>query len=218
MKRNQGRGTLVRVRDGTYGAVVTVHGINSSPETVAPLAVSAPDDQAILCFAYDDGHKRLGQAGTELANSIRQWAHQHPGQPLQIRAHCMGARVAIDAIHKLDQQGALPQYVKLDLVAPAAAGVAIANIAAPVPGAIAKYIHNTAPGKDMGTWCKFQRDLEKIHLSRYVETRVFLTDHDKLAKPQNARLQRVIRNLNAQRVDVPGHDHLSIIEAVGQIR
>lgn len=218
VKHNQGRGILVLVRDGKYGAVVTVHGVNSSPVTVAPLASSAPNDQAILSFAYDDGHKRLGQSGTDLADNLRQWARQHPGQSLQIRAHCMGARVAIDAIHKLDQQGALPERVKLDLVAPAAAGFVIANMAAPVPDAIAKYIHNTVPAKDMGTWCKFQRDLQKAHLPRHVETRVFLTDHDKFAKPHNARIQKLIRNLNAQRVDVPGHDHLSIIEAAGQIR
>ena len=149
------------VRDGKYGAVVTVHGVNSSPVTVAPLASSAPNDQAILSFAYDDGHKRLGQSGTDLADNLRQWARQHPGLSLQIRTHCMGARVAIDAIHKLDQQGPLPERVKLDLVAPAAAGFAIANIAAPVPDAIAKYIHNTAPAKDMGTWCNSSETCKK---------------------------------------------------------
>ena len=218
LRQNGGKGSLVQLQSGKsgHGTVLTVHGINGSPETVAPLAANVPKDKAVMSFAYDDGHSRLGDSSQQMADCLRKWSQQHPGEKLEIRAHCMGARMTVDALRKLSEQGGMPKNVKLDLIAPAASGFAMANSAAMVPDPIAKLLPNTAPGKDMGTTSKFQKQLEATHLPAQVKTRIFVGDKDALINPQDARFQTVARNLNAQVRIMKGEDHMSVLGATGK--
>ena len=218
VRNNGGKGCLVELQSGKpgRGAVVTVHGINGSPETVEPLTANVPKDKSILSFAYDDGHTRLGDSSQQMADSLRNWAKAHPKDKLQIRAHCMGARMTVDALRKLSEQGGMPKNIQLDLVAPAAGGFAMANSAKMVPDPLARLLPNTAPGKDMGTNSKFQKQLESTQLPPQVKTRIFVGDRDSLIQPQDARFQKVAQNLNAQVRMMKGEDHMSILGAAGK--
>lgn len=218
LKANGGRGSLVPVQQGRpgHGAVVTVHGINGSPDEVAPLANNVPKDKTVLTFAYDDRKTRLGDSSQQLADSLRDWARKHPKENLNVRAHSMGARISVDALRKLSEQGGLPKNVKLDLVAPAVAGFGAANTASSIPDGIARLIPNTAPGKDMGTRSEFQRRLETTTLPPQIKTRIIVGDSDKLIDPADARFQQVADKLNAQVKIQKGEDHLSILGYAGK--
>ena len=213
------QGRMVQLTPGQPGqsrnvAVVTVHGINASPDHVAPLAhQAAQNGQEVHTFAYDDQFRRLRNSSADMAHELGTWMDRNPGQPLQIRAHSMGGRVALGALAQLQQEGRLQgRPVNLDLIAPPLGGYHSADWARlDFADALGDSIPGMRPGKDMGTNSDFQLRLENLRLPENVTTRILLGDGDTVVDPNLPGFRRIAQNLRAQTIVVPGADHDSIV-------
>jgi pimeloyl-ACP methyl ester carboxylesterase len=206
--------------DASKPLAVTVHGINGDPDDVQPfIDDAAASGKTTLTFCYDDQYRRLSQSSRELAAQLGRWIDEHPDRPLEISAHSMGSRVVLSALDRLNQQGKLTMPVELRMVAPPLGGYGSANMAALAPKFIGERIAGVQPGKDMGTWSRFQRDLEGLRLPPNVKVTVFTGGRDDVVDSTGDRFKRVVDGLGARVVHFPDADHMSVIEkAAAQLR
>ena len=199
------------------GLTLTIHGINASPQDVGALTeAAAARGRGVATFAWDDRFRRLTDSSQDLARELRAWAAEHPGEPLEIDAHSMGARIAIAALAELAAAGELTMQVRLRLVAPPLGGFGSANSARTAPPFIGELIGGVRPGVDMGTTSAFQRRLEAVALPENVRTVIYLGERDTMVRAEDARFQRVAARLGAEVVTLPGEDHVSVIERVAR--
>lgn len=210
-------GRLIPLMQGNHGAVMTIHGINASPQNVDALAQpGVQNGREVHTFAYDDRFRRLSDSSADLARELGQWMARNPGQPLTLRAHSMGGRVTLGALALLQDQGQLEgRPVRLDLVAPPLGGYQAANWArADVTGLVGSLVGGMRPGLDMGTDSGFQQRLENLRLPSNVQTRIFVGENDSVVDPTLPGFQRIAQNLRARTFQIPGADHNSIVESV----
>lgn len=218
--RKPGKLVTLAEGDASKPLAVTIHGINGDPDDVQPfIDDAAASGKTTLTFCYDDQYRRLTQSSEELATQLGGWVDQNPGRPLEISAHSMGSRVVLAALDRLNQQGKLTMPVELRMVAPPLGGYGSANMAALAPSFIGEHIAGVQPGKDMGTWSRFQRDLEGLRLPSNVKVTVFTGGKDDVVDSTGDRFRRVIDGLGARVVHLPDADHMSAIEeAAAQLR
>lgn len=219
LKLMKGKGHLVQLNQGKRsGNVVTIHGINASPDSVRPLSrQSANEGKDVYTFVYDDRKSRLDKTSSELADSLTE-LQAGSKEPLTIRAHSMGGRLAVDALRKMKESGVLPSDVKLEMVNPVIGGVEAGNYAKLAPEAIAGLIPGAKPGKDMGTKSEFQRRLEATDLPKSVETTTYVGTEDHLVNPNDDHFKNVHDGLNGKVKLIPGADHDSAIDVVARRR
>lgn len=211
---NNRPGRLVQLAQGRNGATVTVHGINASPDHVGPLSQQAAQQgREVHTFAYDDRFRRLRDSSADLAQELGTWMDRNPGQPLNLRAHSMGGRVALGALAQLQEEGRLRgRPVHLDLIAPPLGGYQAADWARmDFTDALGASVPGMRPGKDMGTGSDFQQRLENLRLPENVTTRILVGDRDTVVDPNLPGFRRIAQNLRAQLIQVPGADHETIV-------
>lgn len=213
-------GRMVQLAQGAPGAgtTLTIHGINASPADVQGLSEhAAGQGHAVHTFAYDDRFRRLEDSSADLATQLSQWMSQNPGQPLRIRAHSMGGRVALAALQQLHEEGRLTNRVTLDLIAPPLGGFGAANWARlDFLDALGPHIGGVRPGRDMGTSSPFQERLERSQIPGVV-TRIFLGEQDRLVDPRMPGFQAVAGRMRATQDYLPG-DHVSVLEQVTRLQ
>jgi len=210
-------GRLIHLMEGRRGAVMTIHGINASPQNVDALAQPGVEGgREVHTFAYDDRFRRLSDSSADLAQHLGQWMERNPGQPLSLRAHSMGGRVTLGALALLQERGQLDgRPIRLDLVAPPLGGYQAANWArADVTGLVGSLVGGMRPGRDMGTDSGFQQRLESLRLPGNVQTRIFVGQNDSIVDPSMPGFQRIAQNLRARTFLIPGADHDSIVGSV----
>ena len=214
LKANGNRGHLVQLAQGSKpGNIVTIHGINASPDSVKALSeASAKQGRDVHTFLYDDRKSRLGKTSSELASELSRISAG--GEPLTIRAHSMGGRLSVDALRKLQAQGKLPKQVRLEMVNPVLGGTAGANSARLAPGFVGPLIPGVEPGKDMGTDSEFQKTLETTQLPPSVRTTTYIGTRDHLVSAEDPRFQAVHDGLNGRLRKVINGDHDSSIGTV----
>ena len=209
---------LVQLNQGNRpGAVVTVHGINAAPDHVDPLSKQASKSgKEVYTLAYDDRFRSLTDNSRDLAQGLDKWMQANPGEPLTIRAHSMGGRVALAALDQLDDSGKLKgRKVELDLIASPLGGYASANMArTDITGTAGALIPGVRPGKDMGTTSAFQKELESTQLPSNVRTRIFTGDQDTIVDASMPGFHKIASNLRAQWIPIAGADHDSIVARV----
>ncbi len=216
-------GKLVELDAGKpgRGAVMTVHGANGSPTTMA--AFHEPGytrGRQLLTFAHDDMYRSQKNSAKDLAGGLRTWMADNPGKPLEIDAHCQGARITLGAMDILSKDGSLKDRdVRLNLITPPLQGLGrgtFAQLAPPGAGAI---IPTVRPGKDMSPIGGYQRMLEGMDLPPNVQTRVFVADpasKDGFVNPDHARFQRVADRLDAKVEVATGADHMTAVPATAR--
>jgi triacylglycerol esterase/lipase EstA (alpha/beta hydrolase family) len=217
LKANGGEARLVQLSKGrARGNVVTVHGINASPDSVKSLSQnSANKGKSVHTLVYDDRKTGLDKTSTEFATALAKLQAQSPGQPLTIRAHSLGGRIAVDALRKMKDSGVLgDSKVELEMTNPVIGGLDSANSAKFAPGIVAPLIPGVAPGKDMGTNSEFQQRLETTQLPKNVKTTTYVGTNDHLVKTEDPHFKAVQDGLNGKVVSVPNEDHDATIEAV----
>lgn len=148
-----------------------------------------------------------------LAGALRPLLDMRPSEPLRVWAHSMGSRIALVALSRLAQDGALEgRRVSLELVAPPLGGYASANLArfgADLLGGV----KNLRPSFDMGTTSGFQRELDALSLPADLRVRVFLASNDFLVDGRDPRLWRSVARLRAEVVCLPETTHVSVVGA-----
>jgi len=210
---------LVQLSKGrARGNVVTVHGINASPDSVKSLSQNSADKgKNVHTLVYDDRKTGLDKTSTELAAALRKLQAQSPGQPLTIRAHSMGGRIAVDALRKMKNSGVLGESkVQLEMTNPVIGGLESANSARLAPNFVAPLIPGVVPGKDMGTNSDFQKRLETTQLPKNVKTTTYVGTNDPLVNAQDPHFKAVQDGLNGRVIPVVNGDHDSSIEAVAR--
>ena len=216
-------GTLVELDPGKpgHGAVMTVHGANGSPTTMAAFhEPSYTRGRQLMTFAHDDMFRSQKNSAQDLAGSLRRWMTENPGKALEIDAHCQGARITLGAMDLLSRDGSLANRdIRLNLVTPPLQGLGrgtFAQLAPPGAGAI---IPTVRPGKDMSPIGGYQRMLEGMSLPPNVHTRVFVADpatEDGFVDPEHARFQRVAARLDAHEEVATGADHMTAVPAAAR--
>lgn len=216
LKANGNRAHAIQLAKGSKpGNVLTVHGINASPDSVKPLSEnSAKKGHDVYTFLYDDQKSRLGKTSSELAGEISRLSQS--GEPLTIRAHSMGGRLSVDALRKLQAEGKLPKKVNLEMINPVLGGTSGANSARLAPGFVGSMIPGVEPGKDMGTNSDFQKTLETTRLPKSVKTTTYVGTHDHLVNANDSRFKSVHDGLNGQVRSVVNADHDTAIDAVAR--
>jgi hypothetical protein len=223
------KGKLVDVALGRKGdrdnkdwpMTVTVHGIDASPNTVAPLSIKAQKaGDSVKSFAYDDLYGGLDKKSKELSNELSKWLKDknNDGRPLRIDAHSMGGRIALAALDDLNQKGLLKgRKVELNLVASAINGEDSARVklARAVHRPLADVIPGVMPGKDMSPESEFQKRLNDIRFPSNVKVRVFTASEDDVVNV-DSDFNRMVDKLNAEKVPLPGADHNTAIDAAAQ--
>lgn len=220
LKQMKGKAHLVQLNEGhRKGNVVTIHGINASPDSVKPLSdQSAKQGKDVYTFVYDDQKTRLDKTSSELAESLTNLQGKSK-EPLTIRAHSMGGRLAVDALRKMQEGGVLPDNVNLELINPVIGGVKSGDYAKLAPDLIAGLIPGVKPGKDVGPNSDFQERLESTQLPKSVKTTTYVGEDDKLINTENPHFKNVLDGLNSGKViDLPGADHDSAIDVVARRR
>ncbi len=229
------KGKLVDVALGRKGdrdnkdfpMTVTVHGIDANPNTVAPLSIKAQKaGDSVKTFAYDDMYSGLEKSSKELSSELGKWLKDknNDGRPLRIDAHSMGGRIALAALDDLNRQGLLKdRKVELNLVASAingeisprvqAAGIAPTSL--PPFGPLLELIPTVSPAQDMSPLSGFQERLNHIKFPSNVKVRVFTGNEDDKVT-LNSGFYRMIQNLNARHVHLPGADHDSAVSAAAE--
>jgi pimeloyl-ACP methyl ester carboxylesterase len=204
--------------DPQLGTLITIHGINDNPASVAPLGERASSTgEALATFAWDDRSRRLGDSADDFAKAIKKTIAEHPDAPITINAFSMGGRVAAVGLARLDKEGALAgKDVRLNLVATPLGGFASANWA----GMGAPFASSLKSSQDMGTRSAFQRELESVRFSDNVKVKVFGGGADEIAVMDN-RWQHIAKNLagGAEPTTLPGATHDSaVISAAALLR
>lgn len=208
-------GKLLTLTEGSASQplALSIHGINGDPDDVQPfIDDAAANGQTAMTFCYDDQYRRLTQSSKELASQLGRWIEQNPGRPIEISAHSMGSRVVLSALERLNAQGKLTMPVDLRMVAPPLGGYGSANFASLAPRFIGERIAGVQPGKDMGTWTGFQRELEHVRLPENVNVTVFTAGRDDVVDSSTERFGRIVDNLGARVVHLPDADHVSSVE------
>ncbi len=200
--------------DAKLGTLITIHGINDNPASVAPLGERASSSgEALATFAWDDRSRRLGDSANDFAKAIKKTIAENPDAPITINAFSMGGRVAAVGLARLDKEGALKgKDVRLNLVATPLQGFASANWA----GMGAPFSSSLKSAQDMGTRSGFQRELEAVRFSDAVKVQVFGGGADEVAVMDN-RWQHIARNLagGAEPTALPGATHDTAVVAAG---
>ena len=213
-------GQMVQLAQGAPGAgtTLTIHGINASPADVQGLSEhAAGQGHTVHTFAYDDRFRRLEDSSADLATQLSRWMTDNPGQPLRIRAHSMGGRVALAALGQLNEEGRLTNRVTLDLIAPPLGGFGVANWArTDFLDVLGPHVGGVRPGRDMGTTSGFQERLEQIQIPGVV-TRIFLGEQDRMVDPRMPGFQAVAGRMRASQDYLPG-DHVSVLEQVTRLQ
>lgn len=200
--------------DAKKGVAITIHGINDAPTGVAALTdARLAKGGKVSTFGWDDNYRRLDASANDFARAVKSELTRHPGATLRIDAHSMGGRVALVALGRLQQEGALKgKKVELNLIAPPLGGYGSANAAGWAPG-FARGIKNVRPGIDMGSNSNFQKELEAVRLPPGVKVSVFGGSNDETA-PVDGRFRAIAQGLGAKVTVVEGADHTSILAAV----
>lgn len=211
-------GKLVELAPGRpgKGGLVTVHGANGSPTTMAPFhGPEVARGRQVLTFAHDDLYRSQKNSAADLAGELRTWMAANPREPLELAAHCQGARIALGAMDILSKDGSLAgRDVKLNLITPPLQGLwrgAFAQTAPPGVGAIAPTVR---PGKDMSPIGGYQRMLDGITLPPNVKTEIFVADRaarDGFVDPDHARFRAIAERLGARVHELPNTDHMSAV-------
>lgn len=212
-------GKLVSLAEGdaSQPLALTIHGINGDPEDVQPfIDDAARAGQTTLTFCYDDQYRRLTQSSKELATQLGSYIDENPNRPLEISAHSMGSRVVLAALEQLRDEGRLNMPVELRMVAPPLGGYGSANLARLAPRFIGERIAGVQPGKDMGTWSRFQHDLEALKLPENVRVTVFTGTNDEVVDAKSEGFRRIVENLDAREVILPGADHMGTVEGAAR--
>lgn len=216
-------GKLVELDAGKpgRGAVVTVHGANGSPTTMAAFHGDAnTQGRQLLTFAHDDMYRSQKNSAQDLAADLRTWMKDHPGQPLEIDAHCQGARITLGAMDILAKDGSLAgRKVDLNLITPPLQGLGTGTFAQLAPPGAGALIPTVRPGRDMSPLGGYQKTLEAMRLPPNVSTRVFVADpaaKDGFVRPEHARFQKVAGNLDARVEVAPGADHMTAVPAAAE--
>ena len=215
LKAYGGDGLLAKIHDGKKrGAVVTIHGINGSPDTVEPLSLdSAAQGKDVYSFVYQDRKNRLGKNSADLARGLRDLQKQHPGQELTLRAHSMAARFTVDALRQLDEQGDLKVPVHLELTSPTLGGFERTNSLSRMPKML-EFLPYVGPGKDMGPNSAFQTRLEATQLPPQVRTTTLIGSKEDSVKPKSRGFRAVHDGLNGQIRYVDGAKHTDILKRI----
>jgi alpha/beta hydrolase family protein DUF900 len=219
LKARGGRAHLVQLNKGrAQGHTVTIHGINASPDSVKSLSQNSIDKrQSVHTLVYDDQKTGLDKTSSELAAELTKLQRKFPGQPLTIRAHSMGGRLAVDALRKMQEGGVLGESrVNLEMTNPVIGGTKSANSAKYAPDFVAPLIPGVVPGKDMGTDSAFQARLETTQLPKTVRTTTYVGTHDPLVNADDPHFKAVHDGLNGRVRSVVNGDHDSSIEAVSR--
>jgi pimeloyl-ACP methyl ester carboxylesterase len=194
--------------------VITVHGINGSPEDLRPVIdLSMARGKTTLTFAYDDQHRRLTDTTTDLASELAARLARAPLPAIELIAHSMGSRVALAALGRLQRSGALTMPMWLQLIAPPLGGFDVANFASLAPAVVGELIPGVEPGKDLGTASAFQAALEALRLPPLVRTTIFLGGADRVVDPTLVGFTRIVEHLAATIVRFPQADHLGCVAA-----
>jgi hypothetical protein len=194
--------------------VITVHGINGSPEDLRPVIdLSIAQGKTTLIFAYDDQHRRLTDTTSDLSTEVMARLARAPIASMELIAHSMGSRVALAALGSLQRGGALTMPVTLQLIAPPLGGFDVANFASLAPAVVGQLVPGVEPGKDLGTESAFQAALEALRLPPLVRTTIFLGAADHVVDPTLVGFTRIVEHLTATIVRFPQADHLGCVAA-----
>jgi dienelactone hydrolase len=209
LDKNGGRATMLDLFKGKPGKghVVSIHGINASPETMDGLHESAAaEGKGVHTIAMDDMGADLDDISSDITSEIRDLQQRYPGESITIQGHSMGGRLAADVARQLDQGGDLKNTLKLELFNPMLGGTGSGNWAKLAPGPL-KNIPGVRPGVDMGSRSDFQKRLETMKLSPKVQASIKIGSEDGIVNADGKHFQNAVDGLNATVTEVPGAGH-----------
>ena len=219
LSQNDACGMIVALAEGQdgKGAHLTVHGLGASPRAVKPLNDrAAAEGKDTSTFIYNDmkgcDHRMNSRA---LADELKEWASEHPNEPLTIETHSQGGRVAMGALRFLNKDGEFPDNpIQLTMISPPLGGFSLANIVLTAPGPLARLIPGAAPTRDMASWSGASRQIKNLKLPENVQTTIYYGSADRMVNYEKGGHKKVAENLDAEVYYIVGGTHTTTVPTV----
>ena len=214
-------GVILNLASGKKGrgAHLSIHGLGTGPDAMLALNQRAHQrGQNTSTFLYKDmrgaDHRMNSKA---LAEDLKTWAAQHPGEKLTIDTHSQGGRITLSAMQLLVERGEMPKNpIELNMVSPPLAGFKLANAVLPLPAPVARTIPGGAPVRDMASGSRATREVQGVKLPTNVSANIFYGSADRLVDYTKPGHSRVAKNLGAEIHYLPGRTHFDAVEGVAR--
>jgi pimeloyl-ACP methyl ester carboxylesterase len=163
--------------------------------------------ESVKAFVYDNKFRSLEDSSRDLAEALRQWMHDHPGQPLRLTAHSAGGRVTLAALALLGD-GWLTRDIEVNLIASPLAGVRSATFARLAPG----FLPWIRPLRGISPRSRVQKTIDQLQLPDNVRVYVHVGDKDSIVNHSTKRYTDLVRRLRATVTVFANATHTSILD------
>lgn len=213
-KQAAGRLVELAAGDGAHGTMIVVHGMNSGPSSIQPVSDhAATRGVQVNAFVYNDAFHPISESGQHLADAIDTWRTAHPGQPLEVRSHSLGTRVALSALSHLKDDGRLEGApIRHVMFGPPLEGMRAANGVRWAPPFLDGRFPGVSPGREMRPDSDFQHMIAQLTLPDHVTTVIVAGGQDRIVDADSIGFKRIADHLDARIILLPDADHHTVVE------